>query len=256
MNKITQKEFLQRLKNSDNLIMKELYYQWRSWIIREYKVYDYHENLILVKQDKDKYEVNMFIFNQKNCLDLFNQYKEDINCTKLCVSIIEKIPEQLDVYHGFRCFERIGSQEDINDNNIKLLTKEHEIEIIDFCNKLSNQGKISENEAISLKYYIENIDNIIYKHSKIYGYYKDNALVGFVEIQKQPKTNYAMLANIAVLEEYRRQGIGTQLSKFVLNRYPNDRYLYQVVKHNKESIGLLTSLGFKFVGGRELWVKG
>lgn len=34
MNRITHKEFLQRLKNSDSTIMKELYSQWKSWLYK------------------------------------------------------------------------------------------------------------------------------------------------------------------------------------------------------------------------------
>ncbi len=255
MNRITQKEFLQRLKNGDNLIMKELYFQWKSWLYREYKAYEYNENLLLIK-GKDKYEVYLFIFNYDNSIKLLNKYQEDCNCTQLCVSIIDKLPEQFNKYYGFRCFERKGMKERIVDNSIKLLTKENKNEVFEFCNKLSNQGKLSKDEADSLQYYIENIDDKYYKNQKAYGYYEKGLLIGYVILKHDSALHYSMLLDIGVLEEYRRHGVGSKLSKFILSQYPNDKYLYQVAHFNKASIGLLTSLGFEFVGIRELMIKG
>ena len=69
MNRITQKEFLYRLKNSTSLIMKELYSQYRYWINNDYKIYEHNENLLLIS-GKDKYEVNMFIFTLESCYEL------------------------------------------------------------------------------------------------------------------------------------------------------------------------------------------
>ena len=97
MNRITHKEFLKRLKNSDSTIMKELYTQWKSWLYNEFKAYEYNENLILIN-GKDKYRVNMFIFNYDNCIELLKKYKDDYNCTDLCVSLIGEIPEELNKY--------------------------------------------------------------------------------------------------------------------------------------------------------------
>lgn len=76
-----------------------------------------------------------------------------------------------------------------------------------------------------------------------------------MKITKQPNTDYSMVENIAILDEYRRQGIAKALCRFVLSMYPNDRYLYQVAKANKESANLALPLDFKFIGGREFVVK-
>jgi len=254
MNKITQKDFLQRLKNCDSLIMKELYSQWKNWIYKEFKTYEHNENLILIKGN-DNYEVDMFIFNYDDCVELLNKYKDDCNCSKLCVSIKGELVEQLNKYYGFRCFERIGISEQINDKNIKLLTKENSNGVLELCDKLSKQGNFSKGEAESLKYYIENIDDYS-KNSKAYGYFKEGILIGFVILNHYSTLHYSMLVEIGVLEEYRRLGIATKLSKFVLSKYPNEKYLYQAAHLNKASIDFSKSLGFEFVGVRELMIKG
>ena len=80
-------------------------------------------------------------------------------------------------------------------------------------------------------------------------------LIGFVMLLHDSILHYSHLSVIGVLEEYRRNGIGTKLSKFVLSKYPNDKFHYQVAHLNKASIGLVTSLGFKFAGVRELMIK-
>ncbi len=48
MNRITHKQFLQKLKKSDSTIIKELYSQWRNWLYDEYAAYEYNENLLLI----------------------------------------------------------------------------------------------------------------------------------------------------------------------------------------------------------------
>lgn len=251
MNRITHKEFLKRLKNSDSTIMKELYTQWKSWLYNEFKAYEYNENLILIN-GKDKYRVNMFIFNYDNCIELLKKYKDDYNCTDLCVSLIGEIPEELNKYYGFRCFERLGVTGEIKDNNIRLLTKDSVGETIEFCNKLS-QDNFSKDEAETLQYYIENIEE--FKKYKTYGYYKDEMLIGFVMLLHDSSLHYSHLSDIGVLQEFRRLGIGAKLGRFVMSLYPNEKYHYQLSHLNKASIGLATSLGFNLVGVRELIIK-
>jgi len=252
MNRITHKEFLKRLKNSDSTIMKELYTQWKSWLYNEFKAYEHNENLLLIK-GKDKYEVNMFIFNYDSCQELLKKYKDDSTCTMLCISLIGELPEELNKYYGFRCYERVGIDEKIIDTNVKLLTKDTSKEITEFCNKIS-KDHFSRDEAETLQYYIENIEE--FKKHKVYGYYDNEMLIGFVMLLHDPVLHYSHLSDIGVLKEYRRLGIGTKLSQFVLSLYPNEKYHYQVSHLNKASIGLATSLGFKFAGVRELIIKG
>ena len=255
MNRITHKEFLKRLKNSDSTIMKELYTQWKSWLYNEFKAYEHNENLLLIK-GKDKQEVNMFIFNYDGCHELLNKYKDDSNCTGLCVSIIGELPEELNKYHGWRCFEGIGINERIDDGNIRLLTKYNKNDVHELCNKLLKQGNFSSHVAEDLQDYIENVNDKSLKNKKAYGYYKEGSLIGFVIADNFSTLHYSHLSLIGVLEEYRRNGIGTKLSKFVLSKYPNDKFHYQVALLNNASIGLATSLGFKFGGARELMIKG
>ena len=255
MNRITHKEFLQRLKNSDSTIMKELYSQWKSWLYNEFKAYEHNENLLLIK-GKDKYEVNMFIFNYDSCQELLKKYRDDSTCTMLCISLIGELPEELNKYHGWRCFEGIGINERIADDNIKLLTKENKNDVHEFCNKLLKQGNFSSHVAEDLQDYIENVDDKSLKNKKAFGYYKEGLLIGFVIADLFSTLHYSHLSLIGVLEEYRRNGIGTKLSKFVLSKYPNNKIHYQVAHLNKASIGLVTSLGFKFAGARELMIKG
>lgn len=254
MNRITHREFLQRLKNSDSTIMKELYTQWKNWLYNEFKAYEHNENLLLIK-GKDKYEVNMFIFNYDSCQELLKKYRDDSTCTMLCISLIGELPEELNKYHGWRCFEGIGINERIADDNIKLLTKENKNNVYEFCNKLLKQGNFSSHVAEDLQDYIENVDDKSIKNKKVFGYYKEGLLIGFVIADHFSTLHYSHLSLIGVLEEYRRNGIGTKLSKFVLSKYPNNKIHYQVAHTNKESIGLVTSLGFKFAGARELMIK-
>ena len=251
MNRITHNEFLKRLKNSDSTIMKELYTQWKNWLYNEFKAYEHNENLLLIKC-KDKYEVNMFIFNYDSCKELLNKYKDDSNCSMLYASIIGELPEELNNYHGFRCYERLGNNKKIIDNDIRILSKESLVEVTEFCNKLS-KDKLSSDEAETLQYYIENIEE--FKKYKTYGYYENEMLIGFVMLLHDSALHYSHLSDIGVLEEYRRLGVGSKLSKFVLSKYPSEKYHYQVAHTNKASIGLVTSLGFKFAGARELIIK-
>ena len=71
--------------------------------------------------------------------------------------------------------------------------------------------------------------------------------IGFVDATKEYDEEFF---------KNQRLGIGTELSQFVLSKYPNEKYHYQVAHSNKASIGLATSLGFKFTGVRELVIKG
>ena len=173
----------------------------------------------------------------------------------LCISLIGELPEELNKYHGWRCFEGIGINERIADDNIRLLTKENKNDVYEFCNKLLKQGNYSSHVADDLQDYIENIDDKSLKNKKVFGYYKEGLLIGFVIADHFSTLHYSHLSLIGVLEEYRRNGIGTKLSKFVLSKYPNEKYHYQVSHTNKASIGLVTSLGFKFAGTRELMIK-
>ena len=254
MNRITHKEFLKRLKNSGSTIMKELYIQWKSWLYNEFKAYEHNENLLLIK-GKDKYEVNMFIFNYDSCQELLKKYRDDSTCTMLCISLIGELPEELNKYYGWRCFEGIGINERIADDNIKLLTKENKNDVHEFCNKLLKQGNFSSHVAEDLQDYIENVDDKSLKNKKVFGYYKEGLLIGFVIADYFSTLYYSHLSLIGVLEEYRRNGIGTKLSKFVLGKYPNNKIHYQVSHLNEASIGLATSLGFNFAGVRELMIK-
>lgn len=254
MNRITHKQFLQKLKNSDSTIIKELYSQWKNWLYDEYAAYEYNENLLLI-EGKDKYKVDMFIFNYDSCKELLKKYKNDNNCTDLCVSLIGKLPEELDKYYGWRCFERIGINERMVYDNIKLLTKEDKNDVFELCNRLLKQGNFSSGVADDLQSYIENEDDKNLKNKKTYGYYNGDMLIGFVIIDHFPSIHYSHLSTIGVLEEYRRNGIGTKLSKFVLSLYPDEKYHYQASHLNKASIRLAISLGFKFAGVRELIIK-
>jgi hypothetical protein len=109
----------------------------------------------------------MFILKQDNYLELLNQYKKDKNCSNLSITIVGELLEETDQYFGFWCFERIGLEEDANNENIRLLTKNDSERILGFCYKLSKQGHFSRCEADSLKDYIEYIDDNLSKLSRV-----------------------------------------------------------------------------------------
>ena len=78
-------------------------------------------------------------------------------------------------------------------------------------------------------------------------YQKKGGLLGYANINSN--MDFYMAGIVVVVL------VLTKLSKFVLSKYPNDKFHYQVAHLNKASIGLVTSLVFKFAGARELIIK-
>lgn len=251
MKEITIDEFINKLNNANNVMMFNLANQWKYWYYDEYKLYEIDNNLIIKQQLEDnEYEIHMFILDDN--LTLFNEYNNDSNCVNLTVSIINSIPNELDKYLGFRCYSNINKNcyQDKNcHSNIKSLSLDDRDDILIFCEELMKQGHLSKCEAISFKMCIDNYDNF----TKLLGYYIDNKLVGIVTYRLF--NNYGMIEDIGVLESYRKQGIGKSLCESVLTNNANVRFLYQSAKQNVESTALAKSIGFEFIGARELFIK-
>ena len=97
--------------------------------------------------------------------------------------------------------------------------------------------------------YLEN-SNI---ETKILGVFLDNKIVGVLTYSAFE--TYGMIEDIGVLESFRKMGIGKALCESVLKANQDIKFLYQAAKQNISSISLEKSLGFDFIGARELYVK-
>ena len=89
--------------------------------------------------------------------------------------------------------------------------------------------------------------------TKILGVFLDNKIVGVLTYSVFE--TYGMIEDIGVLESFRKMGIGKALCESVLKANQDIKFLYQAAKQNIASISLAKSLGFDFIGARELYVK-
>lgn len=83
----------------------------------------------------------------------------------------------------------------------------------------------------------------------IYGYYVNNYLVGFIHVSKLYET--LDIVNIVVDEQYRRQGIATQLINYVCKSYDDiNNVMLEVNEHNVKAINLYLKNGFYEINRR------
>lgn len=70
----------------------------------------------------------------------------------------------------------------------------------------------------------------------------------YLNVMQEPlvlKQNDIYISTLAVHKGYRRKGIATQLLNCVMNEYPQNQYLLEVIDVNKRAIKLYESLGFQ-----------
>ena len=65
------------------------------------------------------------------------------------------------------------------------------------------------------------------------------------------KSNQIYLNSLAVNPLLRRQGIGTQLIKFILNQQKVDEYVLEVLSENIPAINLYQKLGFEMISSKK-----
>lgn len=84
----------------------------------------------------------------------------------------------------------------------------------------------------------------------IYGYYKDNTLIGFIHISKSYET--IDIINIIVKEEERHNKIATKLLDYIVDKYKDiNNILLEVRSKNDIAIKFYLNNGFKHIHTRE-----
>lgn len=90
------------------------------------------------------------------------------------------------------------------------------------------------------------------KFSHMYGAYKGENLVGYACVRIMYEE--AQICNIAVLPQYRRRGIGTELVMAVIGCAMENKCRYcelEVNTQNQEAIALYTKCGYQIAGTRK-----
>ena len=84
----------------------------------------------------------------------------------------------------------------------------------------------------------------------IYGYYKDNTLIGFIHISKSYET--IDIINIIVKEEERHNKIATKLLDYIVDKYKDiNNIILEVRSNNKIAISFYLNNNFKHIHTRE-----
>ena len=95
-------------------------------------------------------------------------------------------------------------------------------------------------------YWAKNIPNEVVKksieNSLCFGVYHKNIQVGFARVVTDSAT-FAYLADVFILENYRRKGLSKQLMKYILE-YPELQKLRTWILKTKDAHGLYKKFGF------------
>lgn len=87
------------------------------------------------------------------------------------------------------------------------------------------------------------------QYDDVYGYYKDNKLVGFIHITKLYET--MDIVNIVVDREVRKQGIATELINYVIDLFNDiDNVMLEVNENNIAAISLYKKNNFEVINKR------
>ena len=89
---------------------------------------------------------------------------------------------------------------------------------------------------------------------KIYGYYDNNKLVGFIHISKLYEV--MDIINIVVDKEYRNKGIGTKLLNYIVDNYKDiNSIMLEVNENNNNAIDFYKKNDFKIINTRKNYYK-
>ncbi len=87
------------------------------------------------------------------------------------------------------------------------------------------------------------------EYDSLYGYYKDNKLVGFIHIMKMYEN--VDIVNIVVDSDYRRRGIGSKLIDYIIHLDSEvTSVMLEVNEHNMSAIKLYEKNGFVEINKR------
>lgn len=125
------------------------------------------------------------------------------------------------------------------------------------------------NEKWTFKEILEEKKLIIREAGKLIGFYRDEKLIGFVtyrnmlqnehlEISYPETENVGYISDIAVLEEFRNQGIGSMLFETCLKSMKADGFtiaLMRTLKNGSMSYNIAKRHGLKEILGKEEIVK-
>jgi len=169
---------------------------------------------------------------------------EKFNNTKrtIMLHVCAPLPEEIDIFMGFRKFSRKGEQ--YEDNDIRNMTENDKDIIIELCeDSCNNDTHFGKGEAQTFYSWFDYTTK-----NKLLGIFDNDKLAGLVSVKRYEKIEMALVSDLFIHKDYRRRGFGGRLVKAALALYPDIQYCYQAAKLNEASIELAKSLGFEFAG--------
>jgi N-acetylglutamate synthase-like GNAT family acetyltransferase len=85
------------------------------------------------------------------------------------------------------------------------------------------------------------------------GVFDSGKQVGFARVISD-KTRFAYIMDVVVDENYRKQGIGQLMIKYILN-HPELKDVYQWLLKTKDAHGVYKKVGFKVVSDPDKWME-
>ena len=128
-----------------------------------------------------------------------------------------------------------------------------------FSPTLDAEGRRALNSMNSTPAFLMRLHSFSSKTAAGFVFEADDKLVGNVSIIPTKIHGRTIIANVAVLDEYRRRGIARQMMDAALDHLYNrgiGTVLLQVDVHNEGAIKLYETLGFKTMGSTTYWLAG
>lgn len=156
------------------------------------------------------------------------------------------LTEEWDKYHGWRIFARQGTEYPA-DPRVRVLTKSDVPDIKELCKPLLDSSDFFERvEARNFDSAADRFEE--YDDHTFYGFYDAEKLCGIASAKQISDLEIVQLADILVLSDYRKRGVGKALVKTALGKFPDKKWMYQAARDNAPSIALAKSLGFTLEG--------
>lgn len=107
-----------------------------------------------------------------------------------------------------------------------------------------------ENRSFSDPWPREAFDDIFESGQEFWVVEKNRKIAGFVNFIKA--ADEVQIYNIAVLDEFRNQGLGTRLMNFALSYFKDTQSaILEVRPSNREAVNLYLKIGFKIINKRK-----
>ena len=239
-----------RYKNffGSNMEMEYICYKSNGCVIIKYISYLYKENgeyLISEKARHITFNIHQISKNADICAVwkyiLENEKTGGVKRT-IMLHAYAPLPEEIDIFMGFRKFTRKG--EKYEDNDIKNMTLGDKEIIRGLCEEsCENDTHFGKSEAQTFYSWFEYTTK-----NKLLGIFYNGKLAGLVSVKRYEKIEMALVSDLFIHKDYRRFGLGGRLVKAALGLYPDVEYCYQAAKLNTASIELAKSLGFELAG--------